>query len=304
MSKCILHGSFRKHFEKIKKAHSAFTFWGINVVAPEFSEIAGEKEGFLFLDSDESEDPRMIELLYLQKLKKMGNAGFSYFVNVDGYLGKSASYELGIAQTLGVPCFFLFQPSDHPIYVPRNAVWNSDNLAQFISKFKRLPAQYPIRRLEEKKMFSMWRELIVANSVVAVGGIIEYASQRKKEKEILLVRTHKWGNRYSLVGEKVRRNERLDDALIRGIREETGLRAEIGRHICTFDQIKNSGYFKDGINHIFIDKIVKVYSKKVELNEEAQEFVWMPATLALGNLNIEPNARHTIEMYSKMQSVS
>ncbi|MEK7559678.1 MAG: hypothetical protein AAB522_00030, partial [Patescibacteria group bacterium] len=76
MSKCILHGSFRKHFEKIKKAHSAFTFWGINVVAPEFSEIAGEKEGFLFLDSDESEDPRMIELLYLQKLKKMGNAGF------------------------------------------------------------------------------------------------------------------------------------------------------------------------------------------------------------------------------------
>ncbi|MEK7503074.1 MAG: NUDIX domain-containing protein [Patescibacteria group bacterium] len=304
MFKSVLHGSFRKHFEKIKEAHEIFTGCGIEVVAPEFSEIVSMKDGFAILDSDKSEDPRMIELLYLAKLKKMGRSGFSYFVNVDGYLGKSASYELGIAQTLGMPCFFLEQPRDHPVYVPQNAVWRPDNLAEFIFRNKRLPAQSSVRRIAEKSMFVMWRELILASSVVAVGAIIEYAGRRKREKEILLVRTHKWGGRYSIVGEKVRVNERLEDALIRGIFEETGLKAEVGEHICTFDQIKNSGYFKTGVSHIFVDKVVKVFGKKVELNEEAQEFMWAPPRLALKELDIEPNAKHTLELYVQMRSAS
>jgi len=103
------------------------------------------------------------------------------------------------------------------------------------------------------------------------------------------------------VGEKVRRNERLDEALIRGIREETGLRAEIREHICTFDQIKNSGYFQGGISHIFVDKVVRVYSKKVELNEEAEDFVWLPVKTVLKELDIESNAKHTLKLYAKMQ---
>lgn len=304
MFQCVLHGSFRKHFEKIKEVHAIFRACGIEVVAPEFSEIAAIKDGFAVLDSDESIDPRMIELLYLSKVKKMGRTGFSYFINVDGCLGKSASYELGIAQALGVPCFFLHKPFDHPVYVPQNTVWKAENLADFVNKFKRLPIQKPIRKLEEIKMFSMWQELVMASSVVAVGGIIEYAPRRKKEKEILLVRTHKWGGRYSIVGEKVRINERLDDALVRGIFEETKLRARVDRHICTFDQIKNSGYFKVGVSHIFVDKVVRVDRKKVELNEEAQEFIWVPPRVALKELDIEPNAKHTLELFTQMQSAS
>lgn len=304
MFQCILHGSFRKHFKKIKEVHMVFSSYGVEVVAPEFSEIAAVKDGFAILDSDELVNPQMIELLYLTKLKKIGNNGFSYFVNEDGYLGKSTSYELGIAQVLGVPCFFLEKPADHPVYTPKNSLWKPENLAEFVQKFKRLPVQHPAKKLEERKMFRMQQELIVASSVVAVGGIIEFVNRRKKEKEILLMRTHKWGGRYSVVGEKVRRNERLDEALIRGIHEETGLHAEIGEHICTFDQIKNSGYYQQGISHVFVDKIVKVFSKQVELNEEAQDFIWIPAKTALRELDIEPNARHTLELYAQIQSAS
>lgn len=304
MFQSVLHGSFQKHFEKIKEVYTVFRACGIEVVAPKFSEVAAIKDGFTVLDSDESIDPRMIELLYLSKVKKIGRMGFSYFVNVDGYLGKSASYELGIAQSLGVPCFFLHKPSDHPVYIPQNTIWKAENLADFVHKFKRLPIQRPIRKLEEIKMFSMWRELVMASSVVAVGGIIEYVARRKREKQILLVRTHKWGGRYSVVGEKVRINERLDDALIRGIFEETKLRAMVGRHICTFDQIKNSGYFKAGVSHIFVDKIVQVNRKNVELNEEAEDFLWVPLQIALKELDIEPNAKHTLKLYAQMQSAS
>lgn len=137
-------------------------------------------------------------------------------------------------------------------------------------------------------------------SLVAVGGIIEYDDPGyPQEKEILLVKTHKWGGRYSIVGGKVRRRERLSDALAREVLEETGLRAKIERHICTFDQIENSGYYEGAVQHIFVDKVVKVAAKNVRLNDEAEEFIWTPARYALQELDLEPNARHTVELYLK-----
>ncbi|MEK7649993.1 MAG: hypothetical protein AAB367_03510 [Patescibacteria group bacterium] len=120
--RCIIHGSFRKHFNEIKKIHTLFTKAGIEVLAPSLSEIKSVKDGFAFLESDKEKDPRLIELLYLHNLKKLGADGFSYFVNPEGYLGRSVSYELGIAQISNTPCFFMEQPADHPVYAPRNAV--------------------------------------------------------------------------------------------------------------------------------------------------------------------------------------
>ena len=122
------------------------------------------------------------------------------------------------------------------------------------------------------------------------------------EKEILLVKTHKWGNRYSIVGGKVRRNERLHQALIREVQEETKLHGEVGAHLCTFDQIKNSGYYRGGVQHIFVDNIVKVRSKNVTLNEEAQDYIWALPSEALKHLDIEPNARTTVELYQQLLS--
>ncbi len=244
----------------------------------------------------------MIEILYLHHLRQLGKNGFSYFVNPEGYIGKSVSYELGIAQVTNVPCFFLEQPTDHPAYLHSNSVWKPQLLAEWIAQKQKLPE--PSIHPNERLIHQLWEKFMVPVSLVAVGGIIEYDTPKsQREKEILLVKTHKWGGRYSIVGGRVRRNELLADALIREIREETGLRSKIDKHICTFDQIKNSGYYQSSLQHIFVDKVVKVDSKKVRLNEEAQKYVWTPAIDALKDLDIEPNARHTIELYSKLSSV-
>ena len=298
---CVLHGSFQKHFDEIKRVHRIFSDAGIEVLAPQVSEITDMQNGFVILESDESRDTRMIEILYLHHLKRLSENGFSYFVNPEGYIGKSASYELGIAQVTNVPCFFSEQPTDHPAYLRSNSIWRPELLAEWIAQKQKLPE--PRIHPNENVIHKLWEKLMVPGSLVAVGGIIEYdASKSQKEKEILLVKTHKWGGRYSIVGGRVRRNERLTDALIREVQEETGLRAKIEKHICTFDQIKNSGYYQNGLQHIFVDKVVTVGSKKVQLNEEAQEYVWMPAINALRDLDIEPNARHTIELYSRLSS--
>ena len=300
--RCVLHGSLRKHYKEIKRVRELFTRAGIEVLAPADSEITAVKDGFAVLESDKEKDPRMIELIYLHHLKRLGANGFSYFVNPDGHIGKSASYELGIAQISNTKCFFLENLQDHPAYLHRNSVWKPEDLVEFIKTTGNLPD--PKVKRNEKAIHQLWLDLMVPGSVVAVGGIIEYAKPtRSGEKEILLVKTHKWGGRYSIVGGKVKRNERLADAYTREIKEETGLCADIGKDLCAFDQIKNSGYYNSAVSHVFIDKIAQVGSQKVRLNDEAEDHIWILPSEALVKLDIEQNARHTLELYAKMSNV-
>jgi 8-oxo-dGTP pyrophosphatase MutT (NUDIX family) len=299
--RCVIHGSFRKHLPEIREVIRVFSSAGIEVLAPTSTDVSSIQDGFLKFAGEEERDPRLIELLYLQKLKHLGRDGFSFFVNPGGYLGRSASYELGLAQAMNVPCFFLERPSDHPVYHPQNAIWQPTDLAAYIQEQGTIPA--PFVGANEEKIFQLWKELVVPGSVVAAGGMIEYAGDRS-EKELLFVKTHKWGGRYSMVGGKVRRQETLIEALRREVYEETGLQAKPTKHLCTFDQVRNSGYYDPGVQHIFVDYVVEVDSKKVTLNEEAQSYVWLPAREALASLEIEPNAKHTLELYLDAQRVT
>lgn len=294
--RCVIHGSFSKHFGEIQRIHTLFSEAGIEVLAPKNSELIAQTNGFALFEDEVDIDSRMVELHYLHKIKQLGNSGFSYFVNPDGYMGKSASYELAVAQLTNTRCFFMKSLADHPAYIHKNAIYSPENLIDYIVQNGDLP-DMKIHR-NERKIHELWEDLMVPGSVVAAGAIIERKVRDKKE--ILLVKTHKWGGRYSIVGGKVRHNERLDSALLREVYEETRLKGAVGRHIATFDQIKNSGYFKSGVQHIFVDNIVSVLHKKVVLNDEAQEHIWVEPTEALSQLDIEPNARHTLELYNNL----
>jgi ADP-ribose pyrophosphatase YjhB (NUDIX family) len=299
--RCILHGSFSKHFGTIQYVHNLFTNAGIDVLAPKAGELVAFEQGFGLFEDEIGQDPRAVELLYLHNLKKLGENSFSYFINPGGYIGKSASYELGIAQLTNTRTFFTHKLHDHPAYVHKNSIWKPDKLLDYILTHDALPS--PLVHRNERKIHQLWQDLMVPGSVVATGAIIEHQPRHSKsEKEILLVKTHKWGDRYSIVGGKVRRNERLKEALLREVKEETRLTGEVGAHLCTFDQLKDSGYYQAGVQHIFVDDVVQVKSKKVVLNEEAQDYIWATPSEALAHLDIEPNARTTVEIYARHAS--
>lgn len=294
--RCVIHGSFRKHFSAIQYVRELFEQAGVQVLAPKAMQIASTTGGFALFEDELQQDPRLIELRYLHHLKRLGPDGFSYFVNPDGYIGTSTSYELAIAQLTNVRCFLMHKPADHPAYIHKNSVWRPELLAEYIMTHGNLPPE--LVRKNDRLIHKLWQDLMVPGSVVATGAIIE--RRVKDKKEILLVKTHKWGNRYSIVGGKVRRNERLANALLREVYEETGLTGTVGRHLLTFDQIKGSGYYKKGVHHVFVDNVVEVENKRVVLNEEAQTYVWVSVEDALRELDIEPNARMTVEAYARL----
>lgn len=281
----------------IRGIGALFSESGIEVIAPKLSSFQSENDGFIYLEEEANIDPRLIELRYLQHLKALGRNGFSYFVNPDGYLGRSASYELGIAQATGINCYFFDDIRDLPVYYGGNSVWQPQKLADFIIQNRMLPKQKVHRR--EGEIRHLWQKLILPGAILAVGAIIEYrhTSASSEIPEVLFVQTHKWGGRWSVIGERVKRNEKINHALRRGIYEETRLQAKVGRHICTFDQLPRSGYYVD-VHQIFADKVVEVSSRSVKLDtREAQNHLWIRADEALRDLPLEPNARHTLKVY-------
>lgn len=297
--KCVLHGSFSKDLDLIRQVHNLFTKAGLTVVAPQNVEATGETDGFVHLQGDQSLDPRVAELFYLKKLSELGAEGFSYYLNPLGTLGTSTSYELAIDQLTNTRYLFMEPLRDHPAYVPQNSVWKPPELVQYLSEEGHYPP--PVIPKDEELIAGMVQDLILPGSIIAVGAIIVDQSSRRyrsgQERDVLLVRTHKWGDRFSIVGGKVQRNERLADALRREIKEETRLDSLVEESICTFDELRGSGYFRGGTHRVFTDNVVLAGSRKVRLNEEAEEYMWIPPGVALRELDIEPNAQKTLELY-------
>ena len=95
-------------------------------------------------------------------------------------------------------------------------------------------------------------------------------------------------------------SESLNRAYQRVVREQTGLDMEMGEDICAFDEIPDSGYHLPHTSRIFVDKVMRAHSRDVCLDHRAQESVWIPPTVALRDLDLEPNARKTVEVYCGM----
>ena len=71
--RCVIHGSFSKHFDQIKKSMETFNAAGIEVLAPSNGDLVADVDGFSLFENEVGKDPRLIELLYLQNLKKYGH---------------------------------------------------------------------------------------------------------------------------------------------------------------------------------------------------------------------------------------
>jgi hypothetical protein len=298
--KCVVHGSLNHNYNDLKQVIDLFSKNGIDVIAPKLGEITGNTDGFVHMSTDTTNDKRLTELQYLDNINKLDKNSFCYYVNInEGLIGTTTSYELGIVQMFGIRQLFMKPVRDHPIYVPKNSVWEPEKLVDYIKTNGKIPN--PVFDNKDNQIIKFLFR--IQETKIAVGAIIVDNSKNygREENEILLVKTHKWNNTYSIIGEEIGRNESIKTALQKAIFNQTGIESTINKDICTFNELSGP-YHKIIKPRVFIDKIALAKNKSIKINpEEYESFMWIQPSLALTNLNIEPNARKTIIDYINLR---
>lgn len=281
--------------------------------------ILDDLDGFVTLRGDVVEGIDRLSSDYLPKamrsiedshLSAIQRSDAVWLIAPGGYIGLSTSFEMGWALAHCVPVFYDARCSPRsiePVMIYANPISGIAELASSAS----IPRVDPIVAARfARHLFPAVRGSAAGdrstgyNATIACGPLIIDAgteSKGKLDRDILLVKTHKWGGRYSIVGGKKHSSESLEMAFRRVVGEQTGLDAMVSRDICAFDELPGSGYFKDGDPRIFIDRIVEVAGRDVRLDYRAESYVWMPPRAALEELDIEPNARKTLVQYISLQ---
>jgi phosphoglycolate phosphatase len=120
------------------------------------------------------------------------------------------------------------------------------------------------------------RRRSVSRPISTVGALIHDGLGK-----ILLIRTHKWGNRWGIPGGKIERGERSIDALRREIREETALELEDIEFAMIQDSIDSPEFIRPE-HFILLNYVARATQSAVVLNDEAEEFRWLTPTEAFG----------------------
>ncbi|MDE1855599.1 MAG: hypothetical protein KGH57_04800, partial [Candidatus Micrarchaeota archaeon] len=61
----VVSGSFRKHLREIRLCIKELKESGYDVLSPRSAKASGSKNGFVILETDESDDPRALERSHL-----------------------------------------------------------------------------------------------------------------------------------------------------------------------------------------------------------------------------------------------
>ena len=112
--------------------------------------------------------------------------------------------------------------------------------------------------------------------------------------ELLLIKSHKWPDKYVVPGGHVELGERLEEAAIREAKEETGLDIYDLEFVNFQEFIYDPSFWKPR-HFIFFDYACKTDTAEVKLNDEAEEHVWVQLEVAV-DLPLDTYTRISIEI--------
>ncbi len=117
-----------------------------------------------------------------------------------------------------------------------------------------------------------------------------------KEGKILLARSHKWFDKYTLPGGHIEVGESMIDAVRREVKEEVGLDVEVVEMLLVQEAIFAPEFYKKK-HFIFIDFYCKSKEQQVKLDQdEIQDYIWVFPGAAY-NLKLDSFTRKTLDRY-------
>lgn len=117
-----------------------------------------------------------------------------------------------------------------------------------------------------------------------------------RRREMLLVRSQKWGNRYTIAGGHVEAGESLVSALRREIKEEVGLEIRRIRLLTVQEAIFSTEFWKPR-HFIFFDFVCTASGGTPTADlKEIQEVLWVKPGRALA-MNLDGFTRRMVEVF-------
>jgi phosphoglycolate phosphatase len=113
--------------------------------------------------------------------------------------------------------------------------------------------------------------------IVTVGAAIFHP----RTNDVLMFRTHKWSGLWGIPGGKVHYNEPCVDALRRELKEETNLAVNDIQFVLVQDCIGSKEFYREAHFLLLNYRCRAMEPLDVILNEEAQEYRWLPLQDAL-----------------------
>ncbi len=107
--KVAVSGSFHRHMGAITRAVHELAALSVRVLSPADPRVVAAQGEFLFVASDRVRSVRLVQDRHLESIRA---ADFLWLVCPDGYVGQSASMEIGYAAGAGIPIFSSRAPSD------------------------------------------------------------------------------------------------------------------------------------------------------------------------------------------------
>jgi hypothetical protein len=109
MLTAAVSGSFHRHMDAISRAVYELAALSVRVLSPADPRVVAMQGEFLFVASDPVRSVRLVQDRHLESIRA---ANFLWLVCPDGYVGQSASMEIGFAAGAGVPIFATRSPID------------------------------------------------------------------------------------------------------------------------------------------------------------------------------------------------
>lgn len=102
-----------------------------------------------------------------------------------------------------------------------------------------------------------------------------------KKGEVLLVKSPKWSNKWTMPGGHIEPGEKIEDALLREAEEEVGLKLK-SQGIVAYGELINSKDFHRPAHFIYFDIFCQTDNENIKLdNEELFEYLWVTPEKAL-----------------------
>lgn len=120
------------------------------------------------------------------------------------------------------------------------------------------------------------------------------------EGKMFLMQSHKWRDRWVIPGGHIELGERIEEALVREVEEETGLKIYDIQFLLYQEFVYDEAFWKRR-HFIFFDFTCKTSMDEVKLNSEGQVYQWVTVEEAL-ELPIDTYTKRMLQVYLEKQN--